>query len=52
MELSMHPLSIQIITRDSALKKEIQQQYVVQTKHPRWEMVKIFIHAFFHVRFR
>ncbi|MBM2846586.1 MAG: hypothetical protein HW407_1898 [Bacteroidetes bacterium] len=48
----MHPLSVQIITRDSVLQKEIQQQYVVQTKHPRWEIVKIFWHAFFHVKFR
>jgi hypothetical protein len=48
----MYPLTIQIITRDSVLQKEIQQQYVLQTEHPRWEMVKIFFHAFFHVRFR
>jgi len=48
----MHPLSVQIITRDSVLQKEIQQHYVVQTKHPRWQMIKIFIHAFFHLRFR
>jgi len=48
----MHPLSVQIITRDSVQQKEIQQQYVVQTNHPRWEMLKIFFHAFFHVRFR
>jgi hypothetical protein len=47
----MYPLTIQIITRDSVLQKEIQQQYVLQTKHPRWEMLKIFFHAFFHVRF-
>lgn len=48
----MHPLSVQIITRDSVLQKEVQQQYIVQTKHPRWEMLKIFVHAFFHIRFR
>jgi hypothetical protein len=48
----MYPLSVQIITRDSVLQKEIQQHYVVQTKHPRWQMIKIFIHAFFHLRFR
>lgn len=48
----MYPLSVQIITRDSIQQKEIQQQYVVQTKHPRWEMLKIFLHAFIHVRFR
>jgi hypothetical protein len=48
----MHPLTVQIITRDSVAQKEVQQQYIVHTKHPRWEMIKIFVHAFFHVRFR
>ncbi len=48
----MHPLTVQIITRDSVEQREVQQQYIVQTKHPRWEMIKIFVHAFFHVRFR
>ena len=48
----MHPLTVQIITRDSVEQKEVQQQYIVQTKHPRWEMIKIFVHAFFHIRFR
>lgn len=48
----MHPLTIQIITRDSVEQREVQQQYIVQTKHPRWEMIKIFVHAFFHIRFR
>ena len=51
MELIMHPLTVQIITRDSASQKEVRQQYVVQTRHPRWEMLKIFLHAFFHLRF-
>ncbi|MBM2841895.1 MAG: hypothetical protein HW412_2423 [Bacteroidetes bacterium] len=48
----MHPLTIQITTRDNVLQKEIQQHYVVQTKHPRWEMLKIFLHAFVHLKFR
>ena len=48
----MHPLSVHIITRDSVSQKEVQHQYLVQTKHPRWEMIKIFFHAFFHLRFR
>lgn len=47
-----YPLSIQIITRDTVLQKEIQQQYIVQTRHPRWELLKIFLHAFVHMRFR
>jgi hypothetical protein len=50
--VSQHPLSLQISTRDSVLQKEIQLQYVIQTSHPRWEMLKIFWHAFFHIRFR
>lgn len=48
----MHPLTVQIITRDNTLNKEVQQQYIVQTSHPRWEMLKIFLHAFVHLRFR
>ena len=48
----MYPLTVQIITRDSTLQKEIQQQYVVQTNHPRWEMFKILVHALLHLKFR
>lgn len=48
----MHPLTVQISTRDSVLQKEIRQQYVVQTRHPRWELAKIFWHAFVHLKFR
>jgi hypothetical protein len=48
----MHPLTVQIITRDNVQQKEIHQEYIVQTRHPRWEMVKIFFHAFFHLKFR
>ncbi len=48
----MHPLTVQIITRDNTQQREIQQQYIVETKHPRWELVKIFWHALFHLKFR
>ncbi len=48
----MYPLTVRIITRDSVQQKEIQQQYIVQTRFPRWEMAKIFWHALFHIRFR
>ncbi len=48
----MHPLTVQIITRDFTDQREVQQQYVVRSRHPRWEMLKIFVHAFFHIRFR
>lgn len=48
----MYPLSIEISTRDSVQQKEIRRQYVVQTRHPRWEIIKIFLHAFVHLRFR
>ena len=48
----MHPLSVQITTRDSVLQKEVRYQYSVQTKHPRWQMLKIFWHTFFHITFR
>jgi hypothetical protein len=48
----MQPVSVQIITRDAESDREIRRQYIIQSKHPRWEMFKIFVHAFFHVRFR
>ncbi len=48
----MHPISIQIITRDNASQREIRRQYMAQSRFPRWEMLKIFVHALFHVKFR
>jgi len=48
----MYPLTVQISTRDSVLQKEIRQQYVVHTRHPRWELCRIFWHAFIHLKFR
>jgi hypothetical protein len=48
----MHPLSVQITTRDSVEQREIQQQYITQTRHPRWELLKIFWHAFLTLKFR
>jgi hypothetical protein len=48
----MHPLTVQIITRDKALQKEVQHQYVVETRFPRLELLKIFWHAIVHLRFR
>lgn len=47
----MHPVSIQIITRDASGQREVRHQYLVESKHPRWEMLKAFFHAFFHVKF-
>lgn len=50
--MTVYPLTVQISTRDSIEQREVQQQYVVQTRHPRWELIKIFWHAFFHLEFR
>jgi hypothetical protein len=47
----MHPLSVQIVTRDSRSQQEIRHQYLMETRFPRWELVKIFFHAFFSIRF-
>ncbi len=47
----MYPLTVQISTRDSIAQREVQQQYVVQTRHPRLELIKIFWHAFVHMKF-
>lgn len=50
--MSLHPLSIRIVTRDSVEQREVQHQYMVETRHPRWELLKIMVHALFHLRFR
>ena len=47
----MHPLSVQIVTRDSRSQQEIRQQYLLETRFPRWELLKIFFHAIFSLRF-
>ncbi|MBP1678403.1 MAG: hypothetical protein H6Q29_314 [Bacteroidetes bacterium] len=47
-----YPLTVQISTRDSRLDREVRRQYVLNTRHPRWELVKIFVHAFFNLTFR
>jgi hypothetical protein len=48
----MHPLSVLITTKDPAQQREVQYSYVLQTKHPRWELMKIFLRALFTIRFR
>jgi len=48
----MHPLSVQIITRDSTLQKEIHQNYVLNTRHPRLQLMKILLRALFTLKFR
>ncbi len=48
----MHPLSVQITTKDSTEQREVQQSYILQTKHPRWELLKIFFRAFFSLKFK
>lgn len=50
--MKTHPLSVVISTRDSVAGREVQQQYIVQTKHPRWELLKILAHALMHMEFR
>lgn len=47
----MHPLSVQIVTRDSRSQQEVQHQYILEARHPRWELFKIFVHALLHVKF-
>ena len=48
----MHPLFVQIITRDNVQQKEIHQRYNVTARYPRWELLKIFLRAFVSLRFR
>lgn len=48
----MHPLSVQITTKDASGKRDVQYNYVLQTDSPRWELLKIFFKAFFTMKFR
>jgi hypothetical protein len=48
----MHPLSVRIITRDTQLQKEIHQEYDLQTRFPRWGLLKIFVRALLNLRYR
>ncbi|MEW6509758.1 MAG: hypothetical protein AB1428_02235 [Bacteroidota bacterium] len=47
----MHPLSVQIVTRDSRSQREVRHQYTIETHFPRWELLKILLHAIFTVKF-
>jgi len=47
----MHPLSVQIVTRDSRSQQEVRHEYVVETRYPRWELIKIFFHALFTMKY-
>lgn len=50
--MSPVPLSVVISTRDRSAGREVQQQFLVHTRHPRWELLRIFVRAFFQIRFR
>jgi hypothetical protein len=50
--MPMFPLSVTISTRNSIQGRDVQQQYVLQTRHPRWELLKIFVHAVTHMEFK
>jgi hypothetical protein len=46
------PLSVMISTRDSLEGRDVQHQYIVRTRHPRWELLRILVRALFEIRFR
>ncbi len=48
----MHPLSVQITTKDSSGLRDVQYNYVLQTNSPRWQLLKIFLKAFFTMKFK
>jgi hypothetical protein len=50
--VTTHPLFVQITTRDGNADREVQQQFLVHTRFPRWELVKIFVKAFFQLKVR
>jgi hypothetical protein len=42
-----HPISVVIITRDSATHREIHARYDAQTRFPRLKLFSIFLRALF-----
>jgi len=46
------PISVMISTRDTHEGRDVQHQYIVRTRYPRWELVRILIRAMFEIRFR
>jgi hypothetical protein len=47
----MHPLSVQITTKDSSGLRDVHYNYVLNTYFPRLELFKIFLKAFFSMKF-
>jgi hypothetical protein len=41
----MQPLSVRITTNDAATGREVHYQYFTETRHPRWELIKILLRA-------
>jgi hypothetical protein len=52
VEVSLHPLSVHISTKDTLEQRDVQYSYVLSAKHPRWELFKIMLRALFTVKFR
>jgi hypothetical protein len=50
--MTLFPISVMISTRDSVEGRDVQHQYIVRTRHPRWELVRILMRALFEIKFR
>lgn len=50
--MTLFPISVMISTRDSVEGRDVQHQYIVRTRHPRWELVRILVRALFEIKFR
>gem|GEM_PF-1250399 len=46
------PIAVTISTRDTTENRDVQHQYIVRTRHPRWELLRILVRALFEIRFR
>lgn len=46
------PIAVLISTRDMTEGRDVQHQYIVRTRHPRWELFRILVRALFEIRFR
>lgn len=50
--MTEHPLTVSIATKDTKEQRDIQFNYMLTTRHPRWELLKIFVRALFTIKFR
>lgn len=50
--MTEYPLAVHIATKDTQEQRDVQFNYVLTTRHPRWTLFKIFVRALLTIKFR